>query len=228
VIFTLLKPVSARGALSFLTGRLKAPARKEGTFMKPLISIETVPISIEYTTTKPERGSSTKNQSAKLSVSKENDRVTIKSNPISIQLQDRFEPSAQRYMAYTATAEYSGSGTLRMNVRIQDGSDAPESNAYRFQAAGSGIDRMIDAVPKVQPLSSAPLTGMRINFDMARLSAEIPADSAETSFIPPDLELEVMEYPKVIIKYIGGPIYFPRSADPHYVPAGGSGFEAKA
>jgi hypothetical protein len=213
--------------------------------MKPLISIETVPISIEYTSTKQQskaRGLPGSGYSAQLSVSKDSDRVTIKSEPIQIQLQDRFEQSSPRYMAYTATAEYSKSGTLSMNVRIQDGGGADAGSDYRFQAVGSGIDRMLDAVPRTQaqtqsqaPQTPSPLpfAGMRIDFDVAQLQAntQISSDLA-TSFIPPDLEIEVVEYPKVIIKYIGGPIYFPRSADPNYDPPAAdprdAHFEAKA
>jgi hypothetical protein len=191
--------------------------------MKPLISIETIPISIEYTMTRPERKSSTSLQSAKLNVSKENDRVTITSNPIRIQLQDRFEQNVPRY--YTATTEYAENGKLRMNVQFQDDPNA-EGEALRYRAAGSGIDRMIDAAPQrakaqPQPVSSMPFIGLKIDFDMAKLSETQTAAtrSAETDFIPPDLEVEIIEYPRVVIKYIGGPIYFPRSADPNYEPS---------
>jgi hypothetical protein len=211
--------------------------------MKPLISIETVPISIEYTSTKPQsktKGLPGSNYSAQLSVSKDADRVTIKSNPIQIQLQDRFEQSSPRYMAYTATAEYSKNGTLSMNVSIQDAGEGDTGSAYRFQAASSGIDRMVDAVPRPQQAqarqqtaTSLPFADMRIDFDVAQLQANKQIGSGlETSFIPPDLEIEVVEYPKVIIKYIGGPIYFPKSADPNYEPPASdprdAHFEAKA
>jgi hypothetical protein len=199
--------------------------------MKPLISIETIPISIEYTTTRPQT-SNTRVQSARMNVSKENDRVTITSNPIQIQLQDRFEQNVPRY--YTATAEYAGNGMLRMNVQFQNEPDAA-GEALRYRAAGSGIDRMIDETPiasaptvapasktaaQRQPVSSMPLIGLKIDFDMAKLSeAQSSAErGAEAGFIPPDLEVEIVEYPKVVIKYIGGPIYFPRSADPNYEP----------
>ncbi|MDR2355189.1 MAG: hypothetical protein LBE16_03240 [Clostridiales Family XIII bacterium] len=190
--------------------------------MKPLISIETIPISIEYTTTRPQQKSSTSLQSAKLNVSKENDRVTITSNPIRIRLQDRFEQNVPRY--YTATTEYAENGTLRMNVQFQDDPNA-EGDALRYRAAGNGIDRMIDAAPQrtdtqAQPVSAMPFIGLKIDFDMAKLSeTQSAAQSAETDFIPPDLEVEIIEYPKVIIKYVGGPIYFPRSADPNYEPS---------
>jgi hypothetical protein len=64
-----------------------------------------------------------------------------------------------------------------------------------------------------------PFIGLKIDFDMAKLTeAQAATQSTETDFIPPDLEVEIVEYPKVIIKYIGGPIYFPRSADPNYEP----------
>ncbi|MDR2088385.1 MAG: hypothetical protein LBP73_03405 [Clostridiales Family XIII bacterium] len=181
--------------------------------MKPLISIETIPISIEYTTTRPQQKEDRRIQSADLNVSTENDRVTITSNPIRIQLQDRFEQNLPQY--YTATAEYAENGKLRMNVRFQDGPD----EALRYRAAVGGIDRMVDARPKAapqtKPVSSMPLIGLKIDFDMAKLSE---SRNAETNFIPPDLEVEIVEYPKVIIKYLGGPIYFPRSADPNYEP----------
>ncbi|MDR3295278.1 MAG: hypothetical protein LBT26_05570 [Clostridiales Family XIII bacterium] len=201
--------------------------------MKPLISIETVPISIEYNSTRPQ-ASSTRGQSAKVSVSREHDRVTIKSDPIQIQLQDRFEPNVQRPMTYTATAEYPEDGLFRMNIQIQGQgqSQGPADDAYRFQAAGSGIDRMVDAVPKAPApaVSSMPLIGMKIDFDIARLAeTHSMAGDFEASFIPPDLEVEIVEYPKVIIKYIGGPIYFPKSADPNYEPpAESAGFRAEA
>jgi hypothetical protein len=207
--------------------------------MKPLISIETVPISIEYTTTRPQQTSNTRVQSAKLNVSKENDRVTITGNPIKIQLEDRFESNFPRY--YTATTEYAENGMLRMNVQFQDDPNA-KGNTLRYRAAGNGIDRMIDAAPKVsapravQParpaaVSSMPLIGLKIDFDMARLSETQSSASYNTGtdFIPPDLEVDIVEYPKVIIRYIGGPIYFPKSADPNYEPpATAASFEAMA
>jgi hypothetical protein len=219
--------------------------------MKPLISIETIPISIEYTSTKAQRTRQTQSQSAKLSVSQDRDRVAIQGNPIQIQLQDRFEQSVQSYMAYTATAEYSGNGILRMNVQLQDAGStseagitgetgAADSNPYRFQAVGGDIDRMVDAVDRTPAPSRSvmPFISMKIDFDLAQLSSAPDLQRAagmDTSFIPPDLEIEIVEYPKVIIKYIGGPIYFPRSADPNYEPPrdqadGGfdSNFEAKA
>ncbi|MDR0425102.1 MAG: hypothetical protein LBH39_06625 [Clostridiales Family XIII bacterium] len=213
--------------------------------MKPLISIETVPISIEYNVTrapaKPavQNSGSGNSQSAKLRVSRDNNQLTIRSNPIQIQMRDTFEQTNLRYIGYTATAEYSRNGTLSMDVQIQGGDPSAQGGAakaprtdYRFHTAGGGIDRMVDAVPRAAA-PAPPLAGMRINFDMTRLSdgQDIGIDNVEASFIPPDLEISIVEYPKVIVKYVGGPIYFPRSADPNYEPPAdmhtGSNFETK-
>ncbi len=202
--------------------------------MKPLITIETVPISIEYVEKKTTHYS---DQSAKLRVSKQNDLMTIQSNPINIPLTDFFEPSASAEkspgLTYTATANYSSDGNLSMNVLVGN----TEANSYQFQQMSRGIDNIIDYVPHASSRSSYGFESMQINFDVRQLSSGLPsADNMDTSFLPPDLELKVVERPKVIIKYVGGPLYIPRSADPNYVPPeqynqifdGKSNFEAKA
>ena len=195
--------------------------------MQQLISIETVPISIEYSTTKRESKSNpalgSVSSSAKLNISKYDNQLTIRSDPISIRLHEGFRQNSWQNMSYTATADYSDS-ILSMNVRIHpdDVGVPPDLSSHvspmRFQAAGSGIDRMVDEVHKPIDFGS-PFVGMKITFNMAQ-THENPhfVDSAEANFIPPEIQMEVVEQPKVIIKYIGGPIYFPRSSDPNYKP----------
>ncbi len=182
--------------------------------MKPLITIETVPISIEYVEKKTTHKSS---DSASLRISKVNDQMTIQSNPINIPM-DSFEPNARmdlRNLTYTATAQYSGDGNLSMNIQV--GSD---HNALKYNRVGRGIDNIVDflpTTPKSNP--SHGIEKMQINFDMSHLNGGLPSiDFIDTSFLPPDLEIKVVEMPKVIIKYVGGPLYIPKSADPNYVP----------
>ena len=38
------------------------------------------------------------------------------------------------------------------------------------------------------------------------------------TFVPGDIEFKVTQQPDVVIKYIGGPLYVPPSADPNYEP----------
>ncbi|MBR0597520.1 hypothetical protein [Sinanaerobacter chloroacetimidivorans] len=183
--------------------------------MQPLITIETVPIKIEYVEKEPYRSSSV--QTASLKISQQEDQMTIQSNPISIPLQDSFEPSSSidwNHLYYTATAQYSNDGNLQMNVRIENSTD----NDYQFQQFQRGIDHIIDSLPKTTD-SNYQFQSMQISFDISQLPSGMPSVSnLDTSFLPPDLELKVVERPKVIIKYVGGPLYIPKSADPNYVP----------
>ena len=43
-------------------------------------------------------------------------------------------------------------------------------------------------------------------------------NNAKFEFIPGDIEITVKQQPDVIIKYVGGPLYVPPSADPNYTP----------
>lgn len=201
--------------------------------MKPLITIETVPISIEYVEKTETHKSS---QSANLRISQQDDRMTIQSNPIHISM-DTFEAGSAadlRGLSYTATAQYSSDGNLSMNVQVDSRSSV---NAYSYNQISRGIDSIVDHVPKAGSTASYGFESMQINFDMSQLEGGLPSISdLDTSFLPPDLELKVVEMPKVIIKYVGGPLYIPRSADPNYVPPeqynqifdGKSNFDIKA
>jgi hypothetical protein len=98
--------------------------------------------------------------------------------------------------------------------------DSYDTKSFNYNQVSRGIDNIIDSMPKASTKPSGyGFESMNINFDMSQLTGGLPsADSIDTSFLPPDLELKVVEMPKVIIKYVGGPIYIPRSADPNYVP----------
>lgn len=182
--------------------------------MEQLITIETVPISIEYVEKRPLKVSSS--ASAKLQVERNDNAMSIKSHPISFRM-DSFEPgpvSENPNFTYTATAQYSNDGSLRLHVQMED----VKPDTFLFHHLGRGIDNMMDSLPKASDgINHFP--GMEIRFDISQLRSGMPTvNNIDTSFLPPDLELKVLERPKVIIKYIGGPIYIPRSSDPNYEP----------
>lgn len=181
--------------------------------MDQLITIETVPIKIEYVEKEDSR--TTSSQSAKLNISSADNSLTIQSDPISIPA-DTFEFNSStdwNNLTYTATAQYAGYGNLSMNVQVQNSDD----KAYQYQQFGRGIDHIVDYFQSDKD-DSPHLENMRIDFDMSSFfnnKVSSPEDM-NTSFYPPDLELKVVERAKVIIKYVGGPIYVPPSADPDY------------
>jgi hypothetical protein len=187
--------------------------------MDPLITIEIVPISIEYVKKETKY---TASQLASLRISRQEDKMTIKSNPINISLTDSFERNLAakgHNLTYKATAQYSDKGRLSMNLFIE----RDDSASYRYEQVSRDIDTIINYVPLMQNNSSYDMgydiDSMKINFDISRLSLGLPtAEFLDTSFFPPDIEIKVVERPKVIIKYVGGPIYIPKSADLNYIP----------
>ena len=184
--------------------------------MGPLITIETVPIKIEYNESKSEHRTAL--QSAKLNVSRGDHSLTIQSDPISIPVTDTLTRSSTNNwsdLTYTATTQYLGSGNLRMNVQMQNAAD----NSFQYQQFGRGIDNMIDYFPDHSG-SSNQIENIQIDFDMSGVfNSNSTADTVDTSFYPPDLEFKVVETAKAIVKYVGGPIYVPPSADPEYDPS---------
>lgn len=205
--------------------------------MQQLITIETVPMRVEYVEKQPTRKSSAQQMRLQVEKHPEDKSVSITSNDtLSIRM-DSFDYN--RYissgpMTYTATAQYSVDGSLDLNVRMQGGDEA------NIRHAMNGIARMADAIPSASSFIDVPTPeesfgAFRLNFDLSSLMEDASlTDDYEASFLPPDLELKIIERPKVIIKYIGGPIYIPPSSDPDYIPleeqfniVAGEGFDRK-
>ncbi|HZK02765.1 MAG TPA: hypothetical protein VFC96_07880, partial [Anaerovoracaceae bacterium] len=65
--------------------------------------------------------------------------------------------------------------------------------------------------------NSYGLNSMDLSAAFTELQNAVPGSgNTGRSFTPPSFEVEILERPKVIIKYVGGPIYIPKSADPNY------------
>jgi hypothetical protein len=174
--------------------------------MENLITIETIPIEIEFVEKEPLHLSSVHN--AQFEVKQADGQQQIQSKPIRIAIQDTFEPS-QSYnwenSTYTVTSKLDSDGNLQLNLSLEDG----EAKAIRFKQVNRSIDSMSSQAKGIESGS------MQMSIPMTSLSSGMPDTS---NFLPPDLELVVTQRPQVVIKYIGGPIYVPPSADPNYSP----------
>ncbi len=178
--------------------------------MEPLITIETIPIKLEYVEKEP----------LALSSVHEVDRNTnsishqqVKRDPIKIAMQDSFAPSSNynwENSTYTATAKIGEDGNLKLNIQMEDG----DSRAIRFTQANRSIDSM---AKKLVNNDNIDLASLQLSIPISGLPGGMPeTDNLNTEFTPPDIELVVTQRPQVIIKYVGGPIYVPPSADPDY------------
>ena len=196
--------------------------------MKPLIEITTVPIQIEMKTThaKLEYARGT----AEMEISRDKGGLQIKSRPIRVNI-DTFEarnsitPTLARSIeqnaekgkqaAYTATATFAQQGNLMMKTKLGE----EVITQFSKESLMKGVqDVGIEFLPKVPPEITWDPGEMNIRYEMDKLNFDWKIGGGSFEFTPGDIELTVTQRPEVIIKYIGGPIYVPPSADPNYEP----------
>jgi len=196
--------------------------------MKPLIEITTVPIQIEMKTTNAKleyvRGT------AEMEISREKNGLQIKSRPIKVNI-DTFEarnslsPTLARYLeqsaqkghqaAYEATATYASQGQLLLETQVG------EELVTKFANDAMMKDVKTNVGIQFLPDPGAEITWdpgeMNIRYEMDKLTIDWKLNEGSFEFTPGDIEFTVTQRPDVVIKYIGGPIYVPPSADPNYV-----------
>lgn len=196
--------------------------------MKPLIEITTVPIQIEMKTTNAKleyaRGT------AEMEISRDKKGLQIKSRPIRLNI-DTFEarnsitPTVARSQeqnaqkgiqaAYKATATIAQEGYLMMKTKLGEEVITQLSR----QSLLEGVqDVGMQFLPKVGPEITWDPAEMNIRYEMDKLNFDWRINQTEFEFVPGDIEISVKQKAEVIIKYIGGPLYVPPSADPDYEP----------
>ena len=195
--------------------------------MYPLIEIKTIPIEIEMKTTNAKleytRGI------AEMEVSRDKGGLSIKSRPIRVNI-DTFEarnslsPTLARSIqqqaergvqsAYEATATYAQQGQLLLKTKIG------QELVSQFGADAQTKDLMtnvgIDFLPKSGANISWDLVEMNIRYDMDKLNFDWKFGTGDYQFTPGDIQISVTQRPDVVIKYVGGLIYVPPSADPNH------------
>lgn len=197
--------------------------------MHPLIEITTVPIQIEmkvnHANLKYARGS------ANMEVSRDRGGLHIKSQPIRVNL-DTFEArnsilpttatsikqSAQKghQAVYEATAAYAQQGRMKMETKV--GQDVIGQIAAASTGVGQDVNVNIEFLPKTGPEIDWQGGEMNIDYQMDKLNFDWRMQKMHFEFTPGDIEFSVKQRPEVIIKYVGGPLYVPPSADPEYEP----------
>ena len=197
--------------------------------MGPLIEITNVPIEIEMKVSHAKleytRGT------AELEISRDNGGLSIKSRPIRLNI-DTFEsrnsvvPTAVRSIqqsaekgrqaAYQATATYAQQGELLLKTQI--GEELVTQFAADTAAKDVKTNIGIQFLPSVGPELDWDPGEVNIRFEMDKLNFDWRGNQTQFKFIPGDIEISVKQQPDVIIKYIGGPLDVPPSADPDHEP----------
>ena len=196
--------------------------------MKPLIEITTVPIQIEMKTTNAKleyaRGT------AEMEITRDKGGLSIKSRPIRVNI-DTFEarnsvtPTLARSLqqnaqkgqqaAYQATATYAKQGKLMMETKL---GEEVITKFSRESLMKNVKDVGLTFLPSTGPEITWDVGEMNIRYEMDKLNFDWKFGEGDFKFTPGDIEFTVTQRPEVVIKYVGGPIYVPPSADPNYEP----------
>ena len=195
--------------------------------MFPLIEITTVPIEIEMKVTdaKLEYARGT----ADLEISRNDGGLHIKSRPIRLNV-DTFEarnsivPTTARAISeaadrgtqasYEATAAYAQQGKLLLTAKV--GEDMISQIAAQQQSQNVQTNIGIEFLPTVGAELNWDPGDMQIRFEMDKLNFDWRMSRPSFEFTPGDIQISVTQMPEVQIKYVGGPLYVPPSADPNY------------
>ena len=197
--------------------------------MNPLIEIKRVPIEIEMKVSHAKleytRGT------ADLEISRNPGGLSIRSKPIQLKI-DTFEarnsvvPTTMQSIrqgaergkqaVYEATAEYARQGQLLLTARI--GEEMITKFAAEAQAKDIKTNVGLDFIPKAGAALDWQPSELNIRFEMDKVNFDWRLSQQHFEFTPGSIEISVTQQPEVIINYVGGPIYVPRSADPDYHP----------
>ncbi|MBR2928017.1 MAG: hypothetical protein IKC24_02550 [Oscillospiraceae bacterium] len=197
--------------------------------MTPLIEIKNVPIEIEmkisHAKLEHTRGT------ADLEISRDKGGLSIRTKPIRVNI-DTFEArnsvfpttitaveqQAERgkQAVYEATATYAQQGQLLLNAKI--GQELVTQFAAESVMKDVKTNVGIDFIPKTGAEITWDPAELNIRFEMDKVNFDWRMNQPQFEFTPGDIELSVTQRPDVVITYVGGPIYVPRSADPNYTP----------
>ena len=196
--------------------------------MEPLIEITTVPIEIQMKVTNARleyaRGT------AQMEVSRDKGGLNIRSRPIRVNI-DTFEArssvtpttpqnnqqQAQQGIqsAYQATSVLAREGRMMMEAKINQ-------DVIPQLAKQENIGEPTNVNIQFLPSAPADITWdggeLSIRYEMDKLNFDWRINKTQFKFTPGDIEISVKQKPDVVIKYVGGPLYVPPSADPTYEP----------
>ena len=195
--------------------------------MERLIEIKTVPIELEMKVNHARLDY--KRSTVDLEISRDQGGLQIRSKPIKVNI-DTFEarnsvsPTAMRSIeqaaqrgqkkVYDTTATYARRGDLLLEAKIGE----QLISQFAMESQQVNTDFAMKWLPTTGPDISWDGGELSIRYAMDKLNFDWRMDNGNVEFIPGNIEFTVTQQPDVIIKYIGGPVYVPPSANSDYVP----------
>ena len=193
--------------------------------MDQLIEITSVPIQLEVKTSRARLECA--QGTAEMEISRAQDRVSIKNRSIRLNM-DTFEASRAQTAApvrrsepityQAASADFSQQGQLMMHTTLDTSVLAQLSGGSVSVQPPLTDSGNVEVQPPLDSSSEWDPAELNIRYEMDKLNFEFKIGQNGFEFIPGDIEVTVTQRPEVTIKYVGGPLYVPPSADPNHEP----------
>jgi hypothetical protein len=198
--------------------------------MKNLLQINTVPVKIEVNVTRASLESPGK-QLPRMNVKTNKGGYQMEARPAKLNI-DTYQARASTGLGKMNMSDFYGDevqrsiklayqGTARV---VEEGNalargSTPSEIARNNARASFKVETMMDFIPK----KGADLTYedgvLNINYQLDDVNVDWEhLDASRLIFNPGNVEINVAQYGRVEIEYIGEPIYVPPSASPNYEP----------
>lgn len=191
--------------------------------MKQLLNIQTIPISLKYNVNPG--GVKRRSATTDLQVTRDRKGLQIKNEPAKLRI-DTFEARSS-YMQTTkqsieklaqkgsqaaseATARYAQEGNMLLD--LTEGSD-PLKQIIASRSVGDEKQFNLGFIPATGPNIQYIPGDFQMHYEMDKLNFNWHQNPQDFDFTKADIDFTVMQYPKVEIRYVGDPIYVPRSAN---------------
>lgn len=192
--------------------------------MEQLLEIKTIPIKYELKV--QNAALEYQNSTAEVEISRDKGGMKIKSRPIKLHL-DTYEarnsvvPTTKTMIsqnvqkgqsaAYSATASFVKEGQIMLKAKMGEGGEVLNQIFAERTAEPTG-EFNLDFIPKGGANIDWEAPEFNIEYQMDKLNFDTKIEKGDIQFIPGNIELSILQYPDIEIKYVGGPIYVPPSA----------------
>ena len=173
--------------------------------MEQLLEIHSVPIIIKCSVNREPVEKS--DLTADIELTKNDDGFALKCRAISVDMDSFKDMSSKSDEDDTKEKdrEYSASAMFTQNGEI---------NVDYKKILNQTAQHKVSA-----PKEDFNLEQLSVQYEMDKVNFNMKMSESAIQFIPADVQFIIEQRPEVIVKYIGGPIYVPPSADPDYEPA---------
>lgn len=199
--------------------------------MKQLLEITTTPIALEYKVSRAQLRASERYTPPKLNITRQKGGMEMRTTQGELRmdtLQTRrsaglrtsamvMEDAAAE--GHKVALETSGRITEEGNRMAQININSDPFSEIAIQNTTAPTQTAIAFIPSVRPSINWIPANVQLNYTPDKMDYDWKTfQSSKYDYIPGEFKINVVQYPKVEIRYLGEPLYVPPSSNPNYEP----------